>query len=411
MNASVYLFGRFNNGYTQYPNDYTSAIFGRFYEKSKSTTQIVIHRDNNMMYYGYIRKLEANDYIGFCVVLNGLLLTRIDSLFSLFENVFAECVIKGHLVYFNECGSVVSNVNKLYTNKEEIDLLTEDLRVGFNRLEGSITSLPSVRYSVSKDSVKEYVIDDDLAKIVTSSYTNGYTFIYKSRGYNTAYFNSYKGVLARTSKEKAELKERLYKLQTEYEKTLRKKKQFKVVLILFVVLICSGVGIFYLNDSLKITRNALSGANNALSGANKTIIGQKDSLKNLNNQLSNLYDEKRILEKCLNDEKKCRIQAETKYEEFKNNIENYQSLVVKSTSYNFSTGYLSIDYFGIKTEVMPITIRVYSENGLIFNISASINVIEGDNSSSVYLGKNIKNNKFYSFEILKENKIIGGGRN
>jgi len=86
MNATVYLFGNFNSGYTQYPDDYTSDIFGKFHSNAKSTTQIAIHRNGNLMYYGYIRKLEQDRYLGLCVVLNGLMLTRIDGLFSLFEN-------------------------------------------------------------------------------------------------------------------------------------------------------------------------------------------------------------------------------------------------------------------------------------------------------------------------------------
>ena len=89
MNVTVYLFGEFLGGYMQYPDDYTSKIFQNFQANAKMTTQIAIHRDGNLMYYGYIRKLEKDRYIGFCVVLNGLVLVRIDGLFTLFENITA----------------------------------------------------------------------------------------------------------------------------------------------------------------------------------------------------------------------------------------------------------------------------------------------------------------------------------
>lgn len=206
MNATVYLFGEFNSGYTQYPDDYTFAIFRTFHENAKSITQIVIHRNGNLMYYGYIRKLEQERYIGLCVVLNGLLLTRLDGLFSLFENIISGLVTKGQLIHFNEQGDIVTKVEKLYMNKEEVDLLNESLRAGFNRFESNIRTLPAISYNVSKDSVKNFVIDDDLDEIIKSSYTNGYTFIYKSKGFNTVQMNSYKGVLTRLSNEKKNYK-------------------------------------------------------------------------------------------------------------------------------------------------------------------------------------------------------------
>ena len=57
MNISVYLFGEFSVGYSQYPNDYAKIIFESFAKSAQATTQITIHRDGDLMYYGYIRKM------------------------------------------------------------------------------------------------------------------------------------------------------------------------------------------------------------------------------------------------------------------------------------------------------------------------------------------------------------------
>ena len=280
MNASVYLFGEFNSGYSQYPDDYASSIFQKFSANAKSTTQIAIHRDGNLVYYGYIRKLQQERYIGFCVVLNGLILKRIDGLFSLFENTISNLVTNGKLIHFNEQGDLVTSVEKLYLNREEIDLLTESLRAGFKRFEAFSAPLPAVSYGTSKDSFKDFVVDDDQDEIIKSSYTNGYTYIYKSKGFNTAQLNSYKGVLSRAYKEKKELTEKYERLQAEHAKTLRQKKQFKFVLILFIVLLGCAIGLFSLNDNLNITRDALSSAND-------TISMQNDLLSSKTVQISN----------------------------------------------------------------------------------------------------------------------------
>lgn len=167
------------------------------------------------MYYAYIRKLQQDKYIGLCVVLNGLMLKRIDGLFSLFENTIFDLATNGKLVHFNEQGDLVTSVERLNWNRENIELLTEFLRAGFSRLEHDCTSLPAVSYGTSKDSCKDFVVDDDQDEIIKSSYTYGYTYIYKFKGFNIAQFNSYKESMIKLYKEKQELQRQLDALKEE----------------------------------------------------------------------------------------------------------------------------------------------------------------------------------------------------
>ena len=50
MNATVYLFGKFNQEYFQYPNDYTQEIFAKMSSYATAKTQICIHRQRELMY-------------------------------------------------------------------------------------------------------------------------------------------------------------------------------------------------------------------------------------------------------------------------------------------------------------------------------------------------------------------------
>ena len=400
MNATVYLFGEFNSGYTQYPDDDTSVIFRQFHENAKSTTQIVIHRDGNLMYYGYIRKLEHERYIGLCVVLNGLLLTRIDGLFSLFENTISGLVTRGQLIHYNEQGDIITYVEKLYMNKEEVDLLNESLCAGFNRFAGNITTLPVISFSISKNSIKNFVVDDNLDEIIKSSHTNGYTFIYKSKGFNTAQMNNYKGVLTRVNNEKKDLQEKPDNLQNEYAKTLRQKKQFKFVLTLFVVLLGCAIGLFSLNDDLNITRDALSNAKD-------TINMQKDSLISQRVRISNLNRKNRELEQSRQSEQARRVEAENNLERLKEAVSERQPFIIKRTSFDFRSGYLSFDYYGMTDEFVAINIRTYSDDGASFSTNSNIYIESGDNSASIYVSRSLDNQKWYLFEILKDNIILG----
>ena len=244
MNISVYIYGDLGSGYTQYPNDYARAIFSKFYQKSRATTQITIHRDVDLMYYGYIRKLENNSYIGLCTIINGKIVIQIDRLFSIYEDVIELMVKNGYLIHFNDKGEIVSKVGKLYENREEIDLITSSLQVSFERLEASSQKLPAVSYGTSKDSVKDFSIQDDESEIVKSSYTNGYTFVYKSKGYDTAQLKSYRGIIVRKDKELTALQEENGKLKSQVSSLLRKQRNTLWVSILAIVALILGVIVY-----------------------------------------------------------------------------------------------------------------------------------------------------------------------
>ena len=235
MNLSVYLFGDLSSGYTQYPNDYTRTIFNTFNQHSRATTQLTIHRDGDLMYYGYIRKLEDSNYIGLCAIVNGKIITQIDYLFTVFERIIESMVRNGYLIHFNDKGEIVSKIGQLYENKEEIDLITSNLQAAFNRFEGSSRPLPPVSYSTSKDSIKNYSIQDAEDEIIKSTYTNGYTFVYKSKSYNTAQMNSYKGIISRKDNEISRLTTECAELKSAVAALKHKQRNTTWVAILGIV--------------------------------------------------------------------------------------------------------------------------------------------------------------------------------
>lgn len=241
MNISIYLFGDLSSGYTQYPDDYVRTVFLTFYQRSQATTQIAIHRDKDLMYYGYIRKLEDNNYIGLCTVINGRIITRINELFAIYEEVIGLMVKNGYLIHFSDKGEIVSKVGKLYENKEEIDLITTSLQTSFDRLESSSRKLPAVSYGTSKDSTKSYSIQDNEDDILKSSYINGFTFVYKSKGFNTAQMNSYKGIIAKKEKELEELQAECENLKNQVSGLKNKQRNTLWVSVFAIAAFVLGV--------------------------------------------------------------------------------------------------------------------------------------------------------------------------
>lgn len=175
MNCSVYIFGELSSGYTQYPEDSSSHILNRLITNCKATTQLVIRRDDNLMYYSYVRKLENNKYVGIAIAVNGYYIQHIQSLFALFENTIEKLVSQGSIICFSKDGNIIPTQKQLKEQEEDIDTITQNLAKDFNNA-GQACKLPPVDYTVAKESVKEFNISDSKRDIVRSSYTYGYTY-------------------------------------------------------------------------------------------------------------------------------------------------------------------------------------------------------------------------------------------
>lgn len=175
MNVSIYIFGEFAAGYSQYPQDYTTAIFKQFNSKAKSQTQLCIHRDGDLIYYAYIRKLSEQKYIGLCAVLNGMMFSDVKTVFELFEQQITGMISRGDLIFFNSQGDITTNVTQLHLCRSTIEQLQNALRSQLDRL--PIIPLPAVSFGVSKDSVKEFIMDESTSNIIDASAKYGYTFI------------------------------------------------------------------------------------------------------------------------------------------------------------------------------------------------------------------------------------------
>lgn len=241
MTVSVYIFGNFGSGYTQYPYDYSHGIFDMFQQNIQDITQIAIHRDNDLMYYGYLRKLDTEKYIGICAVVNDKIVADINRLFTMFEETIELMVSNGYLIYFGNNGEITSHVNLLYENNEEIAVIATHIQSVFDGVEPVFQDLPPVNYSVSKDSIQSFSWQDENNRIVTSSYTNGWTFIHKSKEYDTFQINNIKGVLIRRESELKVLEHECQKLRNKISFYRKLFIYTLILIVLIAVLLALGV--------------------------------------------------------------------------------------------------------------------------------------------------------------------------
>lgn len=403
VNTSVYLFGVLNNGYTQYPDNYSRDVYQNFYNRASAKSQIVIHRNNGLMYYGYIRKLDkVSQYMGICILLNGIMFSNISLLFPIFENAVAEMVTKGEILTFGENGDIISKTNELSQSQQEIKRISKIIINALDSMEKHTERLPPVDYSKSSKEKKLFSIADPNDAIVEASYKYAYTYVTKEDGCDTPSLAGYKRVVQRLSIEKSEISSKYDKLKSQYDQLNKQKNQYKKVIILCFIVVAFGIGLFLLKNSLNDTTYSLKQAQDENEQKGKIIIDQETSISSLKNNIAEL-------EFLLSAEKEQRKNVEDELYQFTEIYNEKQPLFVKSTSFDFETGWLSFDYYGFCEKEVTLGVKAFNEDYSYSN-STTLLVEKGHHSSLIYLSSGLNGSKWYSFELLIGDRIVGGDR-
>lgn len=299
MNSSIYVFGNLAKGYTQYPTDSTVEVFQNEYIKSTSPAQIVVHRDGNLMYYSYILTF-GDHYLGFCTVNNGTAYVDFEKMFGIYESLIERLVESGFLIGLDEKGDIRPLGTELYLSSDELTYINDYLTEEFKKL--STISLPSVDYSISRESTAHMSAADGNAAILQSTYTTSYTIVHKDEDWASEHVNSYRNVLKNLSAEKEQLATEVKELNSKLSKTEQQKKQFKwigilgaAIVIIMILLISSQSKLEKANDKIsdktaEITelRSELIQKDNTISSKNSRISALESEKAELGNKLSAL---------------------------------------------------------------------------------------------------------------------------
>lgn len=355
------------------------------------------------MYYGYVRKLDNDSqYIGFCVLLNGIMFSNISSLFPIFESAVTELVSNGDILSFNERGEIVSRIDSLVEKQNEITRISSVIRNGIDGMEAYTKSLPSISYSIANTEKKVFAYSDSNDIIIEASCKYAYTYITKEKNYNTSSLLGYQGVIKKLYREKGEITSQYIKLKNQYDKLNKQKKQYRNVIILCAIVVLCGVGIYSLKYTLSNTQQTLELSQNENTQKGETI-------KNLNTKLTTLNGDVNDLKYSLDVEKAQRVQVEEELDSLIDIYRNKQPLFIKSTSFDFDTGWFTFDYYGFYEKEITLVVRAFNDDES-YTKTISLSVEKGHHTSSIYISNNLSCSQWYSFELLIGNRIIGGDR-
>ena len=296
MNYSAYIFGSSDGVYSQYPSDHNHSKFKELGSKSGAPAQVIIHRDDNLMYYGYIRKTgpRESDYFGLCILLNDLAINNTDSLFAFFEKMIETLAVNGGVLELDENAEIISHYLSTDNNQIELEKIKMLFDVQMSGLEGCWIKLPPTKYSIANNEIKTFVATDDAKEIIESSTIYPYTIICKTEEYDTIALTTYRGKLLSAIKEKESAIEKYNNLSADYRHLQHKQKQYRLVLFLAIgVLVCM-LGLFFVlkeNEQLKgdyaDKQEELDAANLTKSELEETVKSLKDKLKKTESDLKN----------------------------------------------------------------------------------------------------------------------------
>lgn len=246
MNSTIYLFGRFKSGYSQYPDDYTRNIFKRFESHAAAAAQMMIHRAGDLIYYAFLRRLTAaadGDCIGVCVVLNGVMFADPHFVFDELEQAVGSIVLHGDILTFDDRGEVVSGVDRLADKRAEVERIVRSLTRAMADSGQPTIPLPPQNYGVSVEESKQLVYADS-AQEMTDAVGECYNvYISKSEYVMSSAEIVYAERFRRLHEQIETLQCDNAAWSAKYAEMERRKKQYTVIMWLIVMVLLGALAV------------------------------------------------------------------------------------------------------------------------------------------------------------------------
>lgn len=391
MNFNFYLFGNPDNKYAQIPDDYLKEVVEPFQNKLQST-QIVIHRKDNLIHYIFSQKIHDTGYIGFCIIFNGSYIANIHNFLNFCTRTVEKyLVIEGNIISYDDNGNRVFLVDTLENSREITNRLKSAFNVWLddNAIIGNLTT--------EYDGLNSYAeCDDSTSEDKIEQLCEKYnTLVLRCA---TTLDDSYVGKIISLLRTKyVDASNLVEQLRNENARLLRKKKQFTFIIILFIAILLLVAVSFSINNSLSRAKENITSLKNSITVKNATI-------SSLNNKVDSLFI-------MLNHEREACAQANDSLNHMKSIIADNQPFIVKSTDIDWDTGYLTIKYEGLVDQDLMLTVKSCSDDGYQRRSnSEEKHISKGPNETSIYVSSGLDRSRYHTFTLMVNNAIVGGGR-
>ena len=95
-NFELIIFGNPDGRYYQYPRAHEEQV-KKFARNRQNTTQLLLCREQRIVYYAYLRRLNGNEdkYFGICLIFNKVYCNDISNLYAFFDQIYDTILQKG----------------------------------------------------------------------------------------------------------------------------------------------------------------------------------------------------------------------------------------------------------------------------------------------------------------------------
>lgn len=327
MLSTIHLFCDLGAGYTQYLDDDTKPLFKSFVSQSKAKSQMMIHRNESVVYYAYIRRLSngksPDKFFGACVSNNGSMITDYRRLFEIFEQTVSLVASQGVILQFDTNGELSSKADKLYNYKGELSQVADYLKSQVDRIDPSfIKPLPPVDYSINCTEPKIFPYEESIDNI--SKYIANYPFVYilKDKNFISDNEHSFRNIIKGKNKNISDLQAANEKLKKDYQKLEQIQKRTRLVVWLVIVVIVVGAGLAYFGYKTSERGEIISRLNVKLENTKDSLKTTRITLNKKSQELGNVYYRLGVSEDSV---KRCRDRINTINSELSDaRLENYE---------------------------------------------------------------------------------------
>ena len=282
MNFSFYILGTPEGRYSQYPDDYTASTLAGLQE-GMAGARLVIYREMDLVHYAYTERLGNNSIIGFCLIFNKARIQKPRQLIRLFRFIIEKRLVEsGEIIKYTDDGELKFKVRSMSECVKEYDRLKGFLNSEFENNASKYDIEPITTTYNGVRSTGELDRNASDGQIVALTNQHNKVIVNDDNGIEHGYIPQ---VIASLREQNQKANENIARLQEANANLERKKKQYSFVILLALIILGCGVGLFFLNDNLNSTRGELEQANQTISNKNSEISELNSTIESKNREL------------------------------------------------------------------------------------------------------------------------------
>lgn len=288
MNFNFYIFGTPKGRYNQYPDDYIASTLTHLQENTEGA-RLVIQREMNLTHYVYTERLEDSNVIGFCVVFNNVRILKPKQLVRFFRSIIEKNLIEsGKIIKYDDKGKLQYVISSFSECAKENDKIREAIN---NELENNGSEYGfeplKIAYNGTKtmDTIDFSAFDSQIVQLTDKHNT---VIVNHKDGIEHGYIPQ---VISSLREQNLKANDEIRHLQEENAALDKKKKQYRYVVLLSLLIIGCLVGLYLFYNEVNDKAARIADLENTITKKNATIADRDSTIVGLQTSLSDLHSD------------------------------------------------------------------------------------------------------------------------